>query len=169
MELVLSSIEKAMINVLYGSYTNETDRHTDEEYNFYFKVAMSLTDPNDLKKSIENLVSLSYILSDEMPQVYQKEGIGENIEVPEPSLKFEEMIRRTADSVIKEFKPDDGVGFFLEAIEGLNSMGSRWQNPIKLLTYAVMVCTVMRRNVDLSIHVGDLDTVLYMIDKNGTD
>ena len=168
MELVLSSLEKTMINVLYGSYTNDSNRYSDEEYNFYFKLAMSLTDPKDLKKSIENLVGLSYILSDTMPQVYQREDIGENIEVPEPSMKFEDMVKRTSDSVIKGFKPNDGVEFFLKAIEGLNNMGSKWQSPTTLLTYAVIVCTVIRSNVDLKIHVGDLEslTTLYLIDRN---
>lgn len=168
MELVLSSLEKTMINVLYGSYTNDSNRYSDEEYNFYFKLAMSLTDPNDLKKSIENLVGLSYILSDTVPHVYQREDIGESIEVPEPSMKFEDMVRRTSDTVIKGFKTDDGVDFLLEAIEGLNNIGSKWQSPTTLLTYAIITCTVVRSNVDLKIHLGDLDslTTFYMIDRN---
>lgn len=171
MELTLFGMERTVVNVLLGDFTSNPLIHTEDEYNYYFKIIMAMTDPNDLKKSIENLVGIPYLFSKGTAQMYLREASdGEKVRVPEPNRTFERMTEIMAHNVITLFSGTGPEEFLRKAINEIRHIDDSKEEEINLISYAVFVCTIMRRNVELSIHIPEGDnetTTLYLIDRNG--
>lgn len=173
MELMLLGMERTVVNVLLGDFTSKVNIHTEDEYNHYFKLIMAFTDPNDLKKSIENLVIFPYIFSKGTEQKYFREASDEEkIRIPEPKRTLERMMEIMAHNVITLFSGSDPEGFLRKAINEIKHIDESKEDYTTLLCYAVFVCTIMRRNVELSVYISDEsrpdeNTALYLIDRNG--
>lgn len=173
MELTLFGMERTVVNVLLGDFTSNPLTHTEEEYNYYFKIIMAMTDPKDLKKSIENLVGIPYLFSKGTAQMYLREASdGEKVRVPEPNRTFERMTEIMAHNVITLFSGSDPEEFLRKAINEIRHIDESTEDYSTLLCYAVFVCTIMRRNVELSVSIPDEsrqneNTAFYLIDRNG--
>lgn len=171
MELTLLGMERTVVNVLLGDFTSNPRIHTEDEYNYYFKLIMALIDPKDLKRTVENLVGIPYLFSKGTGQKYLRETTdGEKVRVPEPNRTFERMTEIMAHHVITLFSDSDPEGFLRNAISQIKHIDDCKAEAVDIISYAIFVCTIMRTNVDLILNIPEDDndtTTLYLIDRNG--
>ena len=171
MELTLLGMERTVVNVLLGDFTSNPRIHTEDEYNYYFKLIMALTDPKDLKRTVENLVGFPYLFSKGAGQQYLRETTdGEKVRVPEPNRKFERTVEVTSHYIISRLSDSDPEGFLRNAISQIKHIDDCKAEAIDIISYAIFVCNIMRTNIDLILNIPEEDddiTTLYLIDRNG--